>query len=140
MAVAPDEESRLPDYCASAVLVKTLMLGGYGFNEETFPHVFFQKKVSRLLSSSQPTAQSPTWCNGAFVMSQVGGASVGWALGYMLTLSNLLPAERGELRKTLIPEVWETLIALLLLLLVASLLLIFLHFHVGKKERSASVI
>lgn len=65
---------------------------------------------------------------------------MGWALGYMLTLSNLLPAERGELRKTLIPEVWETLIALLLLLLVASLLLIFLHFHVGKKERSASVI
>lgn len=65
---------------------------------------------------------------------------MGWALGYMLTLSNLLPAERGELRKILIPEVWGTLIALLLLLLVASLLFICLHFHVGKKAGGASVI
>lgn len=47
MALAPDEESRLRDYCASAVLAKTLMLGGYGFDEETFPHIFFQRKVRR---------------------------------------------------------------------------------------------
>lgn len=73
-------------------------------------------------------------------MSQAGGASVGWALGYMLTLSNLLPTERAELRKTLIPAVWGTLIALLLVLLAASLLFIFLHFCVGKKAGSASVI
>lgn len=73
-------------------------------------------------------------------MLQAGGASVGWALGYMLTLSNLLPAERGELMKTMIPGVWGTLVALLVLLLVASLLFIFLHFRVEKKAASASVI
>lgn len=73
-------------------------------------------------------------------MPQAGGASVGWSLGYMLTLSNLLPAERGELRKSLSPAVWGTIIALLLLLLAASLLLFILHFRDGRKAGSESII
>lgn len=73
-------------------------------------------------------------------MLQAGGSSVGWSLGYMLALSNLLPVEGGQLRKTLDPAVWGTLIALLLLLLAASLLFFFLHFRVRKKAESDSVI
>lgn len=48
LAVAPDEKSRLQDYCASSVFVKTLMLGGYRFNDKTFPHILFQRKVGTL--------------------------------------------------------------------------------------------
>uniref|UniRef100_A0A8C6S3R8 Ectonucleoside triphosphate diphosphohydrolase 2b n=1 Tax=Neogobius melanostomus TaxID=47308 RepID=A0A8C6S3R8_9GOBI len=80
LLVAPEQKSRLQDYCASAVFMQVLMLRGYGFDEKSFPQVSFQKKA--------------------------GGTSVGWALGYMLTLSNLLPAESPVLRKALTLGAW----------------------------------
>uniref|UniRef100_A0A3Q3Q5J0 Ectonucleoside triphosphate diphosphohydrolase 2b n=1 Tax=Monopterus albus TaxID=43700 RepID=A0A3Q3Q5J0_MONAL len=99
---------RLQDYCASSVFVKVLMLRGYGFSETSFPHISFQKKA--------------------------GDTSVGWALGYMLSLSNLLPAERLELRKALTPGAWGALIFLFVLLLVAVLVFIILRAHNRKKK------
>ncbi|XP_070706875.1 ectonucleoside triphosphate diphosphohydrolase 2 [Pempheris klunzingeri] len=111
LLLAPEQESRLQDYCASSVFVKILMMRGYSFDEKTFPRISFQKKA--------------------------GDTSVGWALGYMLSLSNLLPAERVGLRKALTPGVWGTLIFLFALLLVAVLVFILLRLRDGKKKGSS---
>ncbi|KAM9322901.1 ectonucleoside triphosphate diphosphohydrolase 2-like [Pholidichthys leucotaenia] len=91
--LAPEEKSRLHNYCAASVFLKILMLRGYGFNNTSFPHISFQKKA--------------------------GDTVVGWALGYMLSLSNLLPAESLEPRKGLTPGAWGALISLFVLLLTA---------------------
>ncbi|KAI4816849.1 hypothetical protein KUCAC02_009150 [Chaenocephalus aceratus] len=104
----PKQRSRLQDNCASSVFVKTLMFRGYGFDEMSFPRVTFQKKA--------------------------GDTSVGWALGYMLSLSSLLPAETVGLRKALTPGAWATLIFLSVLLLVGVLVFILLRSVNGKKK------
>lgn len=101
LILAPEQKSRLQDYCASSVYVKILMLRGYSFDEMSFPRISFQKKA--------------------------GDASVGWALGYMLSLSNLLPAETVRMRKALTPGAWGTLIFLFVLLLVSVMAFIFLR-------------
>ncbi|XP_026196352.1 ectonucleoside triphosphate diphosphohydrolase 2 [Anabas testudineus] len=105
---APDQAPRLQDYCASSVFVKVLMMRGYGFDETSFLRISFTKKA--------------------------GDASVGWALGYMLSLSNLLPAESVGLRKALTPGAWGGLIFLFVLLLTAVLVFIFLRARDGKKK------
>lgn len=99
--LAPEEKSRLQDYCASSVFIKILMLKGYSFDEQSFARISFQKKA--------------------------GDTSVGWALGYMLSLSNLLPAESVGMRKALTTGAWGTLIFLFVLLVVAVLVFILLR-------------
>uniref|UniRef100_A0A8D3D411 Ectonucleoside triphosphate diphosphohydrolase 2 n=1 Tax=Scophthalmus maximus TaxID=52904 RepID=A0A8D3D411_SCOMX len=108
LLLAPEQKVRLPDYCASSVFVKVLMLRGYGFDETSFPRISFQKKA--------------------------GDASVGWALGYMLSLSNLLPAESVGLRKALSVGTWGTLLFLCALLLAAVLLFVSRQACGGKKK------
>ncbi|KAM7369286.1 hypothetical protein PAMP_013566 [Pampus punctatissimus] len=108
LLLAPEQRSRLQDYCASSVFVNILMVRGYSFDETSFPHISFRKKA--------------------------GDASVGWALGYMLSLSNLLPAERVGLKKALNPGVWGTLIFLFVLLLATVLIFILLQARYGKKK------
>ncbi|XP_037547715.1 ectonucleoside triphosphate diphosphohydrolase 2 [Nematolebias whitei] len=111
---APKDRSRLQNYCASSVFVKTLILRGYGFDNTSFPHVSFQQ--------------------------QAGDASVGWALGYMLTLSNLLPAESVGVRKTLSTGAWGTLVFLFVVFLVIVLAFVFFRTRDWKKEREESTI
>lgn len=41
----PDEGKYLMD-CADSVFVHMLLISGYGFNNLSFPHIFFQEKVS----------------------------------------------------------------------------------------------
>lgn len=65
---------------------------------------------------------------------QAGDASVGWALGYMLSLSNLLPAESVGLRKALSPGAWGTLIFLFVLLLAAVLVFFLLRARDVRKK------
>ncbi|XP_033832121.1 ectonucleoside triphosphate diphosphohydrolase 2 [Periophthalmus magnuspinnatus] len=110
LALAPEQKSRLQDYCASAVFMQVLLLRGYGFDQMSFPQVSFQKKA--------------------------GGTSVGWALGYMLTLSNLLPAESPPLRKALTPAAWGTLLFLVVLVLTLALGCVVVRACGGKKESS----
>ncbi|XP_049594253.1 ectonucleoside triphosphate diphosphohydrolase 2 [Syngnathus scovelli] len=93
--LAPDQAAHLRDYCASSVFVKVLLLKGYSFDEKSFSRISFKKKA--------------------------GDASVGWALGYMLSLSNLLPSEKVQTWKALAPGVWESLIVLFVMLLVTVL-------------------
>ncbi|XP_061119475.1 ectonucleoside triphosphate diphosphohydrolase 2-like isoform X2 [Conger conger] len=95
LAMAPSQEKRLQHYCPASVYIQVLLLQGYKFDELSLPRVSFQSKA--------------------------GGASVGWALGYMLTLSSLLPGESPGLRKALHPGAWGTLLFLCVLLLIAGL-------------------
>lgn len=53
-------------------------------------------------------------------MSQAGEASVGWALGYILSVSSLLPEEPAGIRKGLCPAAWTGLLILLTILLTAT--------------------
>ncbi|XP_061658098.1 ectonucleoside triphosphate diphosphohydrolase 2-like [Syngnathoides biaculeatus] len=108
LALDPDEASRLKDYCASSVFVKVLLLKGYRFDEKSFSSISFKKKA--------------------------GDTSVGWALGYMLSLSNLLPSEKVCMWKALAPGVWESLIVLFVLLLVSVLVFIGLRACEWKKR------
>ncbi|KAK2912104.1 hypothetical protein Q8A67_004237 [Cirrhinus molitorella] len=90
----PDEEDHLRDYCADSILLQVLLINGYGFNDISFPHVSFQEKAE--------------------------DNSVGWSLGYMLTLSNMLPAENVFVRKTLRTDAWRAAVFLFSVLLIAS--------------------
>ncbi|KAJ3605047.1 hypothetical protein NHX12_027098 [Muraenolepis orangiensis] len=95
LALAPEQKVRLQNYCGTASFIRELLLRGYGFNRTSFPRVSFQKKA--------------------------GGTSVGWALGYMLALSSLLPAEDAPLMKTLSQGAWAGLLSIFVLLLVVTL-------------------
>ncbi|XP_061590451.1 ectonucleoside triphosphate diphosphohydrolase 2 [Cololabis saira] len=103
--LAPEHLPYLQDYCASSLVMKMLLLKGYGFDDSSFPNIFFTNKA--------------------------GDTSVGWALGYMLYESNFLPSESVELRKALTLGAWGTLIFLFVLLLTAAL--IFICFQVRNK-------
>nr|XP_055036226.1 ectonucleoside triphosphate diphosphohydrolase 2 [Misgurnus anguillicaudatus] len=92
---APDMQRYLKDYCAVAVYIQVLMLRGYRFDERSFQNVAFQKRA--------------------------GEASVGWALGYILSVSSLLPEEPIEIRKGLHRGAWIGLLFLLAILFTATL-------------------
>ncbi|KAL7843960.1 hypothetical protein SRHO_G00224990 [Serrasalmus rhombeus] len=102
-----DEEDRsyLKEYCAVTVYIQVLMLRGYHFDEHSLSRVTFQKKA--------------------------GDASVGWALGYMLSLSNQLPGESVAMRKGMHTAVWIVLLILQICLMVITL--IFMALSCWKK-------
>ncbi|XP_067106823.1 ectonucleoside triphosphate diphosphohydrolase 2 [Osmerus mordax] len=112
LAVVPEQESRLQDYCATSVFTQVLLLRGYGFDDQSFRGVSFQKEA--------------------------GDTSVGWALGYMLSLSSLLPEESVGLRKALRPEAWAGVIFLLALLLATALVYVLLQVCREEKKKNGS--
>ncbi|KAJ8354194.1 hypothetical protein SKAU_G00217610 [Synaphobranchus kaupii] len=60
-------EIYLRSYCFSANYIYTLLVEGYKFTTETWNNILFQKEVDN--------------------------SNIAWSLGYMLTLSNMIPAE-----------------------------------------------
>ncbi|XP_051750472.1 ectonucleoside triphosphate diphosphohydrolase 2-like [Ctenopharyngodon idella] len=108
---AGNQGDRLKDYCAVSVFVHVLLVKGYGFDDLTFPHISFQKKA--------------------------GDTSVGWSLGYMLSLSNLLPAEHVLLRKSVSSGAWSVLIFLFSVLLIMAL---FFLLRAIRKKKTDNVI
>ncbi|KAI4885052.1 hypothetical protein NFI96_015973, partial [Prochilodus magdalenae] len=103
-----DERSYLREYCAVTVYIQVLMMRGYRFDEDSFSRVNFQKKV--------------------------GDASVGWALGYMLSLSNQLPEESVGIRKGMHTAAWAVLLVLQICIVVVTL--IFMVFRCRKKSNA----
>ncbi|NXE14629.1 ENTP8 diphosphohydrolase, partial [Lophotis ruficrista] len=93
----PEENrERLPKYCANANYILTLLLDAYKFNETSWTNIFFQRK-------------------------QAGSASVGWTLGYMLNLTNLIPAEAPARMKGHVPSLWAAAVAFIILTLALGL-------------------
>ncbi|NWW83775.1 ENTP8 diphosphohydrolase, partial [Rhynochetos jubatus] len=92
----PEENpERLPKYCANANYILTLLLDAYKFNETSWKNIFFQMKV--------------------------GSTSVGWTLGYMLNLTNMIPAEAPAWVKGHVPSLWAAAIAFIVLTLALGL-------------------
>ncbi|NXW82488.1 ENTP2 diphosphohydrolase, partial [Alopecoenas beccarii] len=92
---APKLEKRLPDYCAISMFVYLLTTKGYNFNNHSFPNIAFQKKA--------------------------GETSIGWALGYMLNLTNMIPAEKPSSHKSMLYNYWVILILLFVVTALMSL-------------------
>ncbi|XP_054440740.1 ectonucleoside triphosphate diphosphohydrolase 2 [Pteronotus mesoamericanus] len=97
-ARAPGEGAHLPSYCAGAMFVQQLLSRGYGFDERAFSRLTFEKKA--------------------------GDTAVGWALGYMLNLTNMIPADPPKLRKGTDFNSWVVLLLLFAALLLAALALL----------------
>nr|XP_035929106.1 ectonucleoside triphosphate diphosphohydrolase 2 isoform X2 [Halichoerus grypus] len=110
-ARAPGERARLRDYCAGAMFVQQLLSRGYGFHGRAFGAVTFQKKA--------------------------GDTAVGWALGYMLNLTNLIPAEPPALRKGTDFSAWVVLVLLFAAMLLAAFVLLLRQ---ARSAKSSSAI
>ncbi|NXI81195.1 ENTP8 diphosphohydrolase, partial [Rhipidura dahli] len=82
-------------YCANANYILTLLLDAYKFNETTWSNIFFQMKA--------------------------GSADVGWTLGYMLNLTNMVPAEAPARVKGHRPSLWAAAVTFIILTLVLGL-------------------
>ncbi|KFW11218.1 Ectonucleoside triphosphate diphosphohydrolase 8, partial [Eurypyga helias] len=92
----PEENpERLPKYCANANYILTLLLDAYKFNETSWKNIFFQAKA--------------------------GSTDVGWTLGYMLNLTNMIPAEAPAWVKGHVPSLWAAAIAFIILTLALAL-------------------
>ncbi|NWS08431.1 ENTP8 diphosphohydrolase, partial [Motacilla alba] len=90
-----ENPERLPKYCANANYILTLLLDAYKFNETSWNNIFFQMKA--------------------------GGADVGWTLGYMLNLTNMVPAEAPARLKGHRSSLWAAAITFIILTLVLGL-------------------
>ncbi|XP_068842727.1 ectonucleoside triphosphate diphosphohydrolase 8 isoform X2 [Capricornis sumatraensis] len=91
----PDQDPWLRDYCASGLYFLTLLVEGYGFSEETWGGIEFRQ--------------------------QAGGTDIGWTLGYMLNLTNLIPAEVPAQWRAQSFGVWTAGVVFVVLTLVATL-------------------
>uniref|UniRef100_A0A8C3SE25 Ectonucleoside triphosphate diphosphohydrolase 2 n=1 Tax=Chelydra serpentina TaxID=8475 RepID=A0A8C3SE25_CHESE len=107
---APQLEKRLPDYCAVANFVHLLITKGYRFDEISFPNIAFQKKA--------------------------GDTSIGWALGYMLNLTNMIPADEAGFRKAANYSSWVVLILLFVAVILMALGAAFCLLRSGKQHRT----
>ncbi|XP_074145184.1 ectonucleoside triphosphate diphosphohydrolase 2 [Sminthopsis crassicaudata] len=108
LELAPSQKSRLADYCASATFVYQLLVQGYRFDEHTFPRIAFQKKA--------------------------GDTSIGWALGYMLNLTNMIPPDRQYFHKGTEYAIWIALILLFIVIILISLAMVFCFVRPSKTQ------
>lgn len=92
------DETYARSYCFSANYIYYLLVHGYKFNAETWPQLHFQKEVD--------------------------SSSIAWSLGYMLSLTNMIPAESDQVWFPMNPSLFAGL--LLFFTAVALLCLIFL--------------
>nr|XP_046256400.1 ectonucleoside triphosphate diphosphohydrolase 3 [Scatophagus argus] len=89
----------LKTYCYGAHYVLTLLAEGYKFDTDTWKNINFTKEVK--------------------------STSVGWSLGYMLTMSNMIPSEMKEIRPMGDP-IFAGLIFLFSALIIITTVFIFI--------------
>lgn len=99
---------RMKNVCAVSNFVQVLLTQGYKFNEHSLSSISFQKKV--------------------------GGASVGWALGYMLDASSMVPAERLALMKALPSGPWAGILFLFIILIFIALGYLLMNYRQTKAK------
>lgn len=94
-AVTKQPEKYMKNVCAVSNFIQVLLTQGYGFNNSTLPMISFEKKA--------------------------GGASVGWSLGYMLSLTSHLPQESVSVLKAIPSGSWSGLLVVFIALLLLGL-------------------
>ncbi|XP_029467436.1 ectonucleoside triphosphate diphosphohydrolase 8 isoform X2 [Rhinatrema bivittatum] len=92
--------NRLRDYCVSGLYILTLLLDGYKFSDQTWANIYFRK--------------------------QAGNAEIGWTLGYMLNLTNMIPSETPVTAKGHKSSIWAAALFFIVLSIVAGLVSILL--------------
>uniref|UniRef100_A0A3Q3K3R7 Ectonucleoside triphosphate diphosphohydrolase 3 n=1 Tax=Monopterus albus TaxID=43700 RepID=A0A3Q3K3R7_MONAL len=92
-------DAYLKSFCYSAHYVFTLLVDGYKFDKETWKNIDFQKEVKN--------------------------TSIGWSLGYMLSMSNMIPSEVKELPPMTDP-VFAGLIFLFSALTIVTVVIVFI--------------
>uniref|UniRef100_A0A8D2NYU5 Ectonucleoside triphosphate diphosphohydrolase 8 n=1 Tax=Zosterops lateralis melanops TaxID=1220523 RepID=A0A8D2NYU5_ZOSLA len=97
----PNDLKYLPTYCSVGIYILTLLLQGYKFDEHTWTNIHFSK--------------------------QAANTDIGWTLGYMLNLTNMIPAEALQHLKGHQPGLWAGTVSLLVLAILAGLVALFLH-------------
>lgn len=85
------KEKYLREYCFSGAYILSLLLSGYHFTADSWKNIHFMGKIQ--------------------------GSNVGWTLGYMLNLTNMIPAEE-PLSKPLSHSTYVFLMVLFSLILV----------------------
>ncbi|XP_056301218.1 ectonucleoside triphosphate diphosphohydrolase 3-like [Pseudoliparis swirei] len=89
----------LKSYCYSGHYVSLMLVNGYKFDKETWKNIVFQKEVEK--------------------------TSIGWSLGYMLTMSNMIPSEVKEIHPLTNP-VFAGLIFLFSALTIITVVFVFI--------------
>ncbi|XP_043331802.1 ectonucleoside triphosphate diphosphohydrolase 1 isoform X1 [Cervus elaphus] len=96
------KEAYLSEYCFSGTYILALLLNGYHFTDESWKNIHFMNKIR--------------------------STSVGWTLGYMLNLTNKIPAEE-PMSAPLSHSTYVFLMVLFSLILVAVIIVGILVFH-----------
>ncbi|EMP28357.1 Ectonucleoside triphosphate diphosphohydrolase 8, partial [Chelonia mydas] len=86
-----EKEQRLREYCANANYILALLLDAYKFNQTSWSSIRFQMKAA--------------------------DTDIGWALGYVLNLTNMIPAEAPEQAKGQERGLWAATIFFIVLTL-----------------------
>eukprot|EP00079_Xenopus_tropicalis_P029671 XP_012825267.1 PREDICTED: ectonucleoside triphosphate diphosphohydrolase 8 [Xenopus tropicalis] len=96
-----ESRKRLLEYCSSGMYILTLLLDGYKFDSQTWNKIYFSK--------------------------QAGSMDIGWTLGYMLNLTNMIPSEAPTYLKAHSYSLWVGAIFFIVLSISAGLLAAPLH-------------
>ncbi|XP_072559657.1 ectonucleoside triphosphate diphosphohydrolase 1 isoform X1 [Paramormyrops kingsleyae] len=102
------KEKYLSEYCFSGTYILTLLEDGYNFTSDTWKEIKFIKKI--------------------------GDSDAGWTLGYMLNMTNMIPAEAPD--RPPLPHSGYVAVMVLLALLLPGLL--FLGYRLFRRSGSAS--
>ncbi|XP_045902027.1 ectonucleoside triphosphate diphosphohydrolase 3 isoform X2 [Micropterus dolomieu] len=92
-------EKHLRTYCYGAHYIFTLLADGYKFDRETWKNINFEREVKK--------------------------TSIGWSLGYMLSMSNMIPSEVKETPPMTNP-IFAGLIFLFSALTIVTVVLVFI--------------
>ncbi|XP_042672842.1 ectonucleoside triphosphate diphosphohydrolase 3 isoform X2 [Centrocercus urophasianus] len=104
------EEIYTRSYCFSANFIYYLLVHGYNFDAGNWPQIHFQKEV--------------------------GNSSIAWSLGYMLSLTNMIPAEGKLIQLPLKPSLFA---GLLIFLTVLALFCLFFLVYLCIVSRNQKV-
>lgn len=97
------KEKYLSEYCFSGTYILSLLLTGYHFPDSSWPSIHFMGKIYE--------------------------SNVGWTLGYMLNLTNLIPAEKISSAPPLSYSTYVFLMVFFALILLAVIITAVILFH-----------
>ncbi|XP_063792324.1 ectonucleoside triphosphate diphosphohydrolase 2 [Pseudophryne corroboree] len=106
----PYLQKHLNGYCTTSSFIYLIISKGYKFDNKTFPDISFEKKA--------------------------GDTSIGWALGYMLNLTNMIPAEETSILKATNFSSWSALIFLFVVLIILALIIFASTFRSNKQQQT----
>uniref|UniRef100_A0A8C5QYB1 Ectonucleoside triphosphate diphosphohydrolase 8 n=1 Tax=Leptobrachium leishanense TaxID=445787 RepID=A0A8C5QYB1_9ANUR len=95
------KEDRLRDYCTNGNYILSLLLDAYRFNADNWNSISFMK--------------------------QAADTDIGWTLGYMLNLTNMIPSESVVTMKAQSYNLWLSSIVFLALCVVLGLVMLYVY-------------